>query len=224
MNDVTAALQGTEEWRHARLGKATASRMGDLTARTKTGYGATRANYAAELVVERLTGVPTEGYRSAAMERAIELEPEARAAYELRTGEDIRPVGFVGHPTIRWSGASPDGLVGRSGLVQIKCPYTATHIETLLGASLPKGYYLQMLWEMVCAGRDWCDYISYDPRLPPEMRLHIRRVPFVPVDAAGLTQDVLGFLTEVEGLMDRLQARYPLQSLSGRLQASLEAT
>ena len=123
--------QRTTEWHTARLGKVTASKVSDVVARTKSGYAATRANYMAQLVCERLTGKPTEGFSSAAMEWGVEQEGAARDAYSAKVGELVTEVGFINHPAIEMAGASPDGLVGVNGCFEIKCPSTATRIEYL---------------------------------------------------------------------------------------------
>src|SRR5699024_10393003 len=129
-----------------------------------------------ELVVERLTGVPKEGFSNAAMAWGTETEPQARATFTLTTGLSVEEVGFVDHPSIEMTGASPDGLIGDSGLIEIKCPNSATHIATLRGSDIDDKYMKQMQWQMACMARDWCDFVSFDPRLPDEMQLHIRRV------------------------------------------------
>jgi putative phage-type endonuclease len=141
--------------------------MADLTATTKSGYAASRKNYLSELLIERMTGEPTETFQSKEMLRGQELEPEARALYQLRY-DDVETVGFVEHPDIDFAGASPDGLVGDDGAIEIKCPNTATHLETLVRQEVPRRYYLQMQWVMECTGRQWCDYVSYDPRMRDE--------------------------------------------------------
>jgi putative phage-type endonuclease len=170
--------QRSPEWFIARLGKVTASRLSEVIARTKSGaWGASRANYMAELLTERLTGVPTEKYVSAAMQRGTDTEPAAIAAYAFRADADLKEVGFVNHPTIAESGASPDRLVGRFGSLEVKCPNTATHIETVLGAKIDACYVTQMQWQMACTGRKWTDFVSYDDRLPEFLRYHVRRVP-----------------------------------------------
>lgn len=201
-------IQGTPEWHAIRLGKATGSRMADLCAKTKSGWGAGRANYAAELVAERLTGTAAEHFQSAEMRWGNEKEPEARALYEFRFDADIQTVGFVDHPTIAMAGCSPDGLVGTDGLVEFKCPNTATHIDTLLGALIPGRYMLQMQWEMACTGRLWCDFVSYDPRLPEAMRLSVKRVPRDGAAIVQLQQDVKAFLAEVAETVERLTGLY----------------
>jgi putative phage-type endonuclease len=168
--------QRTDEWFTARLGKVTASRVADVVAKTKNGYSASRENYMADLIVERLTGQKASSFSNAAMDWGTEQEPNARAAYSARTGELVEEVGFIDHPTILMSGASPDGLVG-DGLVEFKCPNTATHLEYLLTGKVPEKYIFQLLWQMACTGRQWADFCSYDPRLPKHLQLFIVRVP-----------------------------------------------
>lgn len=168
--------QGTPEWLAARAGMITASRIADLMAKTKTGESASRSNYRAQLVAERLTGKPQDSFSNAAMQWGTEQEPMARSAYEILRGEMIEQVGFVPHPEIEKSGASPDGLIGADGLIEIKCPNTATHIEYAVSGKPPSKYLLQMLWQMECTGRKWCDFVSYDPRMPPDMQLFVVRI------------------------------------------------
>lgn len=200
--------QGTAEWHAARLGKVTASRMADVTAKTKTGWGASRANYLAELLVERLTGVATESYTNAAMQWGTDHEPEARTAYEFMADCAVEPVGFVDHPSVAMTGASPDGLIGADGLLELKCPQSATHIDTLLGSPIPARYTAQMQWQMACTGRAWCDFCSYDPRLPASMRLHIQRVKRDGAFIAELENNVRAFLSELDEKHRALVARY----------------
>jgi putative phage-type endonuclease len=170
-------VQGSSEWFAVRLGKVTASRVADVVATVKSGgYGASRSSYMAELIAERLIGQPAEKFTNGAMTWGTEKEPEARNLYEFRTGNEVQEIGFVPHPTIADSGCSPDGLVGEDGLVEIKAPNTSTHIETLLSGKIPEKYVKQMLWQMACTGRQWCDFASFDPRLPVEMRLFVSRV------------------------------------------------
>jgi putative phage-type endonuclease len=196
--------QGTEEWFQARCGKVTASRIADVVARTKSGWGASRANYMAQLIAERLTGVPAQTFTNAAMQHGTETEPLARAAYEFYCGLDVEEVGFILHPEIADSGASPDGLVGDEGLVEIKCPNTATHIDTLLGSSIPKKYALQMQWQMACMERDWCDFVSFDPRLPEDLRMTVKRVWRDDDMIAKTEEDVVEFLSELSEKIERL--------------------
>lgn len=199
--------QGSPEWFAQRLGKVTASRVADVVARTKSGWGASRANYAAELVAERLTGTKTESYSNAAMVWGTEHEADARLAYELMASTTVEPAGFVPHPTIADSGASPDGYVG-AGLIEIKCPLTASHIETLLGQSVASKYVMQMQWQMACTGRDFCDFVSYDPRMPATMSLYIQRVHRDDKLIAELEGDVIDFLNELRLTVHRLRAKY----------------
>lgn len=197
--------QGSELWFAERCGKVTASRIADVVARTKTGWGAGRKNYMAQLIAERLSGEVAESYSNAAMQWGTDHEPDAAAAYAFLTGHDVAEVGFVPHPEIEQSGASPDRLVNDDGLVEIKCPNTATHIDTLLGAPIDKKYRLQMQWQMRCTDRAWCDFASYDPRLPVRLSLHIRRVDRDDKLIAELESDVREFISEMEDKINRLQ-------------------
>ena len=201
--------QRTEEWFAARLGKVTASRVADALAKTKTGWGASRANYAAQLICERLTGVPSEGFQNDAMRFGTENEPFARAAYEFHTDNTVELVGFIDHPKIAMSGASPDGLVGDDGMLEIKVPNSATHIDTLLSQTIPQKYQFQMAWQMACKPeRRWCDYVSFDPRLPEEMRLFVKRFLRDDVQIKTLETDVEIFLGEIDDTLKQLRHRY----------------
>ena len=196
--------QGTPEWFAQRLGKATASRIADIIARTKTGYSTSRANYAAELVCERLTGAQAERFTNAAMQWGTEKEPDAKAAYEFIHNAQVEPAEFVPHPTIAMTGASPDGYVGDVGLIEVKCPISATHIETLLRGQVPDKYEVQMLWQMACTGRQWCDFASFDPRMPPALQLFIVRVPRDQALIDAYEAEVRTFLAEVADVLARL--------------------
>lgn len=214
-------IQGSAEWRQARCGKVGASRIADLMAKTKTGWGASRKNYAAELIVERLTGVPTEGFTNAAMQWGTTTEPQARAAYEFFRDEIVTECGFIPHPTIPMSGASPDGLVGINGLVEIKCPNSATHIEFLRDKTIPEKYFLQMQWQMACTGRDWVDFWSFDPRFPPSLQTFIDRVTRDDVCIGGMEKQVTLFLAEIDATIAALTGRSH-EHLAGKLRASAE--
>ena len=205
---VVACEQGTPEWRLARLGRLTASRIGEATARIKNGWGASRANLMGELIAERLTGMPADGYVSAAMKWGTETEPLARAAYIFYSDRDVVEIGHVLHPTIAEAGASPDGLVGEYGLLEIKCPSTATHIETLLGAPIDLVYHKQMQFQMACTGRAWCDFVSFDPRLPTEMQLFAQRILRDDKMIWQLEQDAVAFLKELTAKQTALTDKY----------------
>lgn len=204
--------QGSPEWIAARVGLVGASRVADVVARTKVGWGASRANYAAELVAERLTGQPAERFVSGPMQWGTDNEAAARDLYTFAQGGEVRRVGLVLHPEIAMSAASPDGLVDDHGLVEIKCPNTSTHIATLLGAEVDGRYIKQMQWQMACTGRAWCDFVSYDPRLPPEMQMDVRRVARDPVMIAELEREVATFLREVDATVAALTDRYMRQA------------
>lgn len=214
--------QRSAEWFAARLGKATASKIADIIATTKSGPSASRKNYAAQLVAERLTGVPAETFTNAAMQWGTETETDARDAYRQHSLNEVKECGFVDHPTIAMSGASPDGLIGDDGLLELKCPNTATHIETLLGGSVPGKYRTQMLWQMACTGRAWCDFASFDPRLPKEMQLFVQRVNRDDAEIARLEKEVTAFLGEVLETVEALRARFD-HDLREQLAQSLEA-
>lgn len=201
-------IQGSDAWKQLRLGKVTASRIADLMARTKTGYSASRANYMAQLIAERLTGTVAESYTNAAMQHGTETEPEARAAYEFYQGVTVTQVAFAPHPKIEQAGASPDGLVDEDGLVEIKCPQTATHLETLLGQAVPGKYADQMQFQMSCTGRKWCDFVSYDPRMPEHMRMFIKRVPRDDKRIAEIEGEIASFLLEMAVKLSQLNSLY----------------
>lgn len=203
--------QGSAEWLAQRAGKVTASRVADVIAKTKTGWGASRANYAAQLVAERLTGNVEPTFTNAAMQWGTDKEPEAREAYEFYAGVFVDQVGMIDHPKIAMTGASPDGLVGDDGLVEIKCPNTATHIETLLSGKVPAKYVTQMAWQMACTGRAWCDFVSFDPRMPEHMRLFVQRVDRDDALIATLEAEVSAFLTEVSDTVASLSRAYPAE-------------
>ena len=190
--------QRSSAWFEARLGKVTASRVADVIAKTKSGYSASRDNYMAQLICERLTGQQGESFTNAAMTWGTETEPLARSAFEAYADVMVEEVGFVPHPRIRDSGASPDGLVGAEGMLEIKCPNTATHIDTLLTQTVPSKYITQMQWQMACCERQWCEFVSFDPRLPQDLQLFVKRVEFNQTYVAMLEEEVINFLEELE--------------------------
>lgn len=197
--------QGTAEWLAARAGLVTASRIADVMAKTKTGESASRANYRAQLVAERLTGKPQESFSNAAMQWGTEQEPMARSAYEIQRGEMIEQVGLILHPSITMAGASPDGLIGDKGLIEIKCPNTATHIDYATSGKAPTKYELQMLWQMECTGREWCDFVSYDPRMPFDMQLFIVRFHRDEKRISEIIAEVTKLNAEIEEQINKLK-------------------
>ena len=201
MNDIE---QRTEEWFAARLGKVTASKVSDVMAKTKTGYSATRESYMTQLVCERLSGQKAESFTNAAIQHGIDTEPLARSAYEAYADVMVEEVGFVQHPRIEMAGASPDGYVGLFGCIEIKAPQTSTHIETLLTEAIPSKYYAQMQFQMACAQRQWCDYVSFDPRIRQDLQLFVKRVEFDAPYVATLEEEVIKFLKEVDEKVNKL--------------------
>ena len=198
--------QRTDEWRTLRIGKVTASRICDVLAEIKKGEAASRRNYRADIIVEILTQLPADNYVSKEMQWGIDTEPFARAAYELEQDVMVSTVGFACHPLIDRFGASPDGLVGDDGLVEIKCPNTATHIEYLLAGVVPADYQPQMLTAMACTGRRWCDFVSFDPRLPSHLQLFVRRFHRDDERIAEIERKVESFLEEVDDVLARLNS------------------
>ena len=199
--------QGSPEWLQARAGLVTASRISDILARVKTGEAASRRNYKAQIVAEILTGQPQEsGFTSQEMRWGTEQEPYARAAYEIQKNVMVDQVGLVLHPTIARCGASPDGLVDPDGLVEIKCPNTATHIENLIAKAAPAHYHNQMLWQMACTGRAWCDFVSFDPRMPERLQILVVRFPRDEERIKAMEEEVSRFLAEVNSQIALLEA------------------
>ena len=197
--------QRTEEWFTQRLGKVTASRVGDVIAKTKSGPSASRDNYATQLVLERLTNKQGEFFTNAAMQWGTETEPMARQAYELKRGVFVDEVGFIDHPTIDMSGASPDGLVDKKGLVEIKCPESKTHMEYLMSGKPPAKYIPQMMWQMACTGREWCDFVSFDPRFPENLQILVVKVEYDPTYVKMLELEITQFLDEVSKKVELLR-------------------
>jgi putative phage-type endonuclease len=196
--------QGSESWFQVRIGKVTASRVADVLAKTKSGYSASRDNYMAQLVCERLTNQKAEGFINAAMQHGTETEPLARAAYEALKDVLVDEVGFVPHPSIQMAGASPDGLVGEDGLIECKCPQTNTHIETLLTQTVPTKYYTQMQFQLACTGREWCDFVSFDNRLPAELQLFVKRVPRDDTYIKLMEAEIVQFIAELDDKINKL--------------------
>ena len=198
--------QGTDDWFAARLGKVTASKIADVMAKTKSGTAATRDNYMAQLVVERLTNTRAESFSNSAMQWGTDQEPFARAAYEAAQGVLVEEVGFVTHPRIDMAGASPDGLVGLFGMCEIKCPNTAAMIDTLLTEKVPSRYFGQMQMQMACTDRAWCDYVVYDPRMPAKAQLFIKRVERDEAFIAEMEAEIIKFLGEVTVQVEKLNS------------------
>jgi len=197
-------IQGSDEWFSARLGRVTASKISDVLATAKNGESASRMAYKTQLAAERLSGIRGESFSNPAMQWGTDTEPRARVMYEARSGVIVTEVGMVTHPEIEMSGASPDGLVGDDGLVEIKCPNTATHIDTLYRDKAPARYLNQMQWQMACTGRSWCDFVSYDPRLGEGIDYYCDRVHRDDARIAEMEDGVIQFLTEVDAMVQDL--------------------
>ena len=196
--DRVAVQQGTEEWHQLRLGKVTASRVADILAKTKTGPSASRQNYLIELALQRTTGIIQESYSNSAMEWGTLTEPQARVAYEVRTNNFVDQVAFIEHPSIDWFGCSPDGLVSDRGLVEIKCPNSTTHWEYFKYNRPPQKYVIQMQAQMAVTSRDWCDFVSFDPRMPERSQLLVVRIDRDEDFITEMEAEIKQFLSEVE--------------------------
>lgn len=203
--DPRSVEQGSDLWHQLRLGHVTASGIADLMAKTKTGESESRRKYKVKLVAERMTGKAQESYSNAAMEWGVEYEPYAAIAYEVKNNELLDKTGFWLHPSIKWLGVSPDRLVGGNGLVEIKCPNTTTHIDYIIDDAVPARYYKQIQCQLWVTGREWCDFVSYDPRLPEENQLFIKRAYPNEVFIREMESEVLKFLDEVEQMINKLK-------------------
>ena len=199
--------QGSEMWAELRCGMVTASRAADVIATLKRGgEAAARAAYRHELICERLTGQPYPRFVTQEMQWGLDQEQYARAAYELERDVLVETVGFVLHPTIAQFGASPDGLVGDDGMIQIKCPTVGTHLGYIMAGTIPLEHCPQMLAELSCAGREWCDFVSFDPRMPKHLQLFIRRFERDEKLIAALESEVVHFNREIDETMKALPA------------------
>ena len=198
-------LQRSEDWHADRCGKVTASRVKDISAKPKTGkaYNALTLT----ILTERLTGVQEESFTNSAMQWGIDQEPYAIAAYENETGNFVVGTGLIDHPAIKMSGASPDGLVDQDGQLEVKCPGSQTHLNTILTQEVPSEYVPQITWQLACTRRKWCDFVSYDPRLPEHLQLVVIRVFAEDLDIAGIEQSVIRFNQKIDQIVAELDPR-----------------
>lgn len=201
-------IQGTPEWLQARCGSLGASSIGDALAKTKTGWGASRANLRSRLITERLTGNPVETFVNAAMQRGTDLEPQAREMYSFHHDCDVAEIGIILHPSILKTHCSPDGLIADDGMVEIKCCGATRHIEILDGSPPEDRYVKQCLWQLACTGRAYVDLAYFHPDLPEKMKLHVTRIERDDAVIADMEDQVREFLTEVDATVERLRAQY----------------
>jgi putative phage-type endonuclease len=189
-----------------RCGKVTASRIADILAKTKSGPSASRQNYLAQLVAERLTMTVEPSFTNAAMQWGTDHEPIARAVFEIATSLTVNEGGFINHPTIDMAGASPDGLISDDGLLELKCPNTATHIDYLLKGEVPPKYKPQMAWQIICTERKWCYFGSFDPRMPDSLQLFVVKYEPTMEYLNEVTAEVVSFIAEVDETVRKLEA------------------
>ncbi|HEY1881225.1 MAG TPA: YqaJ viral recombinase family protein [Caulobacteraceae bacterium] len=203
-------LQGTEEWRLARCGSIGASDAPSVVRKIKSGgYSADRSTLMANKVLERLTMKPVEIPKTFAMQQGTAREPDARLTYALIKGVEVEEVGLVPHPFVVGSHASPDGLIGAAGLVEIKAPLAAAHLDTLINGVISSDHLVQMQWQMACCPeRQWCDYVSFNPDFPPRMQFWDRRVHRDAKLIAELEREIAAFIKELEQKLDRLWRSY----------------
>lgn len=200
--------QRSTEWFAARCGSLGASQLNEALATTKNGWGASRENLKNRIIGERLTGIVEPSFVSKPMLRGIEMEDTARKAYEAHTGTFVEEMGIAPHPTLKHTHASPDGLVGDDGLIEIKVPNVTTHIKTLRSKKAPSEYIKQMMWQMRCTGRKWCDFVSWDDRAPKGMELFIVRVERDEELIEKLDAQVAEFLEEIDQEIEHLHREY----------------
>jgi hypothetical protein len=177
--------------------------------RTKSGYSADRESLMANKILERLTNTPVEIYKTAAMLQGTAREPEARLLYSMVKGVEVEEVGLVPHPFVKGSHASPDGFVG-VGLIEIKCPLPAKHLDTLLNETISNDHMVQMQWQMACTRMPWCDYVSFNPDFPPHMQLWIKRVHRDAALNGELESAITAFIRELEAKVLKLSRRYAM--------------
>lgn len=217
--------QHTPEWWADRCGKATASRMGDLTRTLKKGgWAADRQNYLREKVAERVTGKNRDRRKVASLDHRLELEPDARAAYEFYYDTEIKLVGFVDHPRIPMAGCSPDGLVGDEGGVEIKCCDSEGHLDIITAEAIDPDYLYQIHFNIACTDRQWWDFIAFNPDMPEEGKLWVKRIERDETIIAWMEQAVIDFNAEVDRKVDEaLAAMRGASPLETQLAASVSS-
>ena len=214
MKDSSELEQRSHDWLQARCGFPTGSGFKHLMARKKPtaaqakagepgDHTAARETYLWEKVAERISGTPVQHYVNAAMQWGIDQEPVALAAYEAKTGYSVAPMGFVRHATLA-TGCSPDGIVDMEGLLEIKCPNTTTHLQTVLNG-MDSDHMAQLQGGMWLCNLKWADFVSFDPRLPEPYRLYIQRVPRDNEYILRLEAEVIGFLSDIDAIMATLK-------------------
>jgi len=204
MNIIRDIQQGSDEWLELRLGKITASKLSDVMSKGRgNAPSKTRASYMLQLAAEKLTGKPEDSFTNKYMEWGNECEPQARSMYEFDSGNDVEEVAFVEFD--EWFGVSPDGLVGDNGLLEIKCPKTTTQIERYLAGVFPSAYKAQVQGQLIATGRDWCDFVSFDPRISGEASYFCIRVERDEEYMNELQEAIHTFKEELIEMMEKLK-------------------
>lgn len=199
------ALAGTPNWQAARRGLLTASRIKDILPGKRGAYPATREKLLFDLLAERATGIAVEHYVTPAMQWGTDNQAGAISSYEVQRGVLVGPEAFVLHPNIDWTGATPDGFVSHDALIEVKCPLSATHLRWRRMEEAPEEHHPQMIWQLECTGRQWVDFVSFDPRQPEHLQMFVRR--FEPTDQqrAEIRDEVIKFLDELAGMAEQLE-------------------
>ena len=206
-SDLQHIPQNSDEWLKARLGKITASKVAEVLAMTRNGPSERRSKYMWQLVSERLTGDFTRTYTNDAMLWGIENEPLAREFYEAMNDVSVEQVGLYVHPRFDFAAASPDGLVGDDGLLEIKCLTSVNHFKAIYDNEPPKDYLPQVHWQMACTGRAWCDLTLFDPRVPLKMQLKVFRIERDDAEVTRLEEAVEAFNQEIEAVIETLRSK-----------------
>jgi predicted phage-related endonuclease len=201
--------QGSDAWRQARCGSVGASDAAKVVRKIQSGgFSADRKSLMADKVLERLTGVPVEIPKTFAMQQGTAREPMGRLTYSIVRGVEVEEVGLVPHRRIKGSHASPDGFVGEQGLIEIKCPLPAQHLDTLLNQTISNDHIVQMMWQLACTGREWCDFVSFNSDFPTGMHFWVKRVPRDDALIRELEREIAAFIKEMEAKLDRLRRSY----------------
>lgn len=209
---VVPVAQGTPAWKMLRVGKVTASRVGDVMAWKKDkSETAARRDYRMQVITEMLTGFPTEyGFETSDMRWGIDHEPHARIIYGDIYQTHVEQVPFLQHPSIEQAGASPDGLIGKKGMLEVKCPRSFTHLNYILENVVPADYIPQMTWQLACdPKREWVDFMSFDPRMPEALRVFVKRFYRKDADIASAEVEVKKFIDECLALIKQLEHLAP---------------
>ena len=201
--------QGSPEWMALRIGKIGGSRVADVLTEGRSGAESlTRRKYKNELIRERLTGRKLDTYKTPAMQRGIDLEPMARAWYEVKYNTFVDQVAIVLHPSINGGQCSPDGIVeATNSLIEIKIPNPENHLDNILtGGKQLEQYYDQVQWQLACMPeKEFCDLVSYDPEMPDHLQGFVKRIYRDDKYIQAMQNAVIAFLSDIETIVNNLK-------------------